>query len=290
MGLLLEVSKFVFSILFLLSLPFLCCILMFFVQMAYLRFKKGYKLKKGFKPKLVKRSILKRLYVDFPRRWALDVYERDPDQFKEYGLHMFCGHQGSGKTISMVHLIQSLQAKYPKLQLMTNMEMVGEDFKLSHWRDLIDNTNGEKGMICVLDEIQNWFNSMQSKNFPPEMLTEISQQRKQQKMLIGTSQVFSRIAKPIREQTTFVYCPRTILGCLTIVRRTRPEFWNDEKQIFTKFEKTYFFVHDDKIRNAFDTYKKIEKYSTQGFKETSDFVPSSKSDSNFKFNVDVRGA
>ena len=99
------------------------------------------------------------------------------------------------------------------------------------------------------------------------MITEISQQRKQRKMLVGSAQVFSRIAKPIREQTTFVYLPFTILGCFTVVRVSKPEFWDDEEQKFKKYLRSYFFVHNKKIRESFDTYKKIEKYKEDGFQE-----------------------
>ena len=79
--------------------------------------------------------------------------------------------------------------------------------------------NGIYGEIDVLDEIQNWFNSLQSKDFPPEMLTEITQQRKQTKMILGTSQVFSRLAKPIREQTYMLYEPTTLFWLFNICKK-----------------------------------------------------------------------
>ena len=227
--------------------------------------KKGKKIKKS-ESTYKRKSVLYRLFYEFPKRLALDIVNRNPDEFKEYGLHMVCGEQGSGKTISVVEMLLRMKEIYPQVKIRTNMSYKYQDASIFDWKDLIKNENGEYGQIEVLDEIQTWFSSMESKNFPPEMLTEISQQRKQRKMLIGTAQVFSRIAKPIREQTTFVYCPLTILGCLTIVRKTKPKYWDDEKQVFKRYIKTYFFVHTDKIRNAFDTYKKIERYSVKGFK------------------------
>lgn len=226
---------------------------------------KGKRLKKSVST-YKKPSIFKRVFLQFPERLVQDLYDSNPDEFKEYGLHMFCGEQGSGKTTSVVHLLQVLKAKYPKCKIRTNMNYLYEDGQITHWKDMVSNSNGIYGQIEVIDEIQTWFNSLQSKDFPPEMLTEISQQRKQRKMLIGTAQVYSRIAKPIREQTTFVYLPFTILGCLTVVRVTKPEYWDDQKQKFTKYIRNYFFVHTDIIRNSFDTYKKIKKYVDTGFK------------------------
>ena len=66
---------------------------------------------------------------------------------------------------------------YPKLKIATNYYYTHEDYHINHWKDIINYNNNKYGVIVVLDEIQNWFNSLQSKDFPPEMLTEITQQR-----------------------------------------------------------------------------------------------------------------
>ena len=64
--------------------------------------------------------------------------------------------------------------------------------------------NGEKGVIYFIDEIQLYFNSLQSKNINMDVMTQISQQRKQRIHIIATSQVFGRMAKPLREQFSSV--------------------------------------------------------------------------------------
>lgn len=238
-------------------------IISFVIQIIYLRLK-GYKLK-GSIPKVKKDGFLKKLFIQFPNRLAKDIYSRDPKEFREYGLHLFCGEQGSGKTTAAVELIQRWRKRYPNMKVMTNMDLKGEDYKLGHWKDILDKNNDIYGTAVVIDEIQSWFSSNESRNFPPEMLTEISQQRKQRKAIIGTAQVFSRVAKPIREQATYIYLPMTLLGCLTIVRKTKAEWWDNEKQRFKRYCGFYFFVHTDEIRNAFDTYRKIERYKNTGF-------------------------
>lgn len=242
----------------------LICITIVMIIEIIIRLFKGQRIKKS-ESVYRKPSVVKRLFYDFPRQLVDDMFSRDPNEFREYGLHMFCGEQGSGKTISVVHILQLLKKKYPRVKIRTNMNYKYQDGTIEHWKDLVKNENGEYGQVEVLDEIQTWFSSMQSKDFPPEMLTEISQQRKQRKMLIGTAQVFSRIAKPIREQTTYVYLPMTLFGCLTIVRVSKPQYWDDENQVFKKYIRSYFFVHNKEIRNSFDTYQKIEKYIEDGF-------------------------
>lgn len=60
--------------------------------------------------------------------------------------------------------------------------------------------NGEYGVIYLIDELHLELNSLESKNIDIDVMTEISQQRKQRKHIVGTSQVYMRLAKPLREQ------------------------------------------------------------------------------------------
>ena len=105
-------------------------ILSFIIQFTYLRFK-GYKLK-GSIPKVKKDGILKKLLIQFPNRLAKDIYTRDPVEFREYGLHLFCGEQGSGKTTAAVELIQRWRKRYPLLKVVSNMDLKGEYKRLTH--------------------------------------------------------------------------------------------------------------------------------------------------------------
>ena len=223
-------------------------------------------------PSVKKESILKRIYIKFPKRFIDDMLNQVPDDFNEYGIRMVCGEQGSGKTITVVYLLMQWAKRYEKMQVITNMNYKHQDAALTHWKDIMGINNGTKGVAVVIDEIQTWFSSLQSKDFPIEMLTELSQQRKQRKVILGTAQVFSRIGKPIREQTHVVYVPKTYFGCLTVVRITKSIYWDDQNQEFKKYDGMFFFVHDDEIRSAFDTYQKIEKYKEQGFKADSERI------------------
>lgn len=214
-------------------------------------------------------SILKRILVQFPKMFWLDRFNRTPGEFREYGMHLICGEQGSGKTTSVVDLLlNKWKQQYPYLKIYTNLDYKYEDGRIEHWKDLLseERSNGVYGVVNVIDEISSWFSSLQSKDFPPEMLGEISQQRKQRKVILGTAQVFGRVAKPIREQTSLVYLPFTIAGCLTVVRVSKPIYYDEATFTFKKYIRTYFFVHTPELRNSFDTYKRIKNYSEQGFK------------------------
>lgn len=259
----------IFGIICLILLPFLISMLFWFLHYYFkydMRFKKGEYHFVGYGSKL------KRLFIEFPKQFILDKFNNDPDEFKEYGVHIIAGKQGSGKSITLTYLLLRYQEMYPKLQVITNYYYANENLHISHWRDLINYTNDKYGVIVVLDEIQNWFNSLQSKDFPVEMLTEITQQRKQRKMIIGTSQVFSRIAKPIREQTYMLYEPTVLFGCITFVRKYDVTTDVDGQASSKKYRGCFFFVQNEKIRNSFDTYRKVENLSQEGFKSENEQI------------------
>lgn len=264
------VLKWILILFIVLLSPLYPVILHIVLRIIYLKLKKT---DFPIMPQLKKDSIIKRIYIDFPIRFVSDMLLRVPDDFNEYGIRMVCGEQGSGKTITVVYLLMQWAKRYENMKVITNMNYAYQDAKLEHWKDIMSLNNGTKGVAVVIDEIQTWFSSLQSKDFPIEMLTELSQQRKQRKVILGTAQVFSRIGKPIREQTHLVYVPKTYFGCLTIVRITKSHYWDDNEQKFKKYEGTFFFVHNDEIRNAFDTFQKIEKYKEQGFKSDLERIP-----------------
>lgn len=268
-------------ILFILS-PFLISMLINFL---YFYFVKGMRFKEGDYHYVGHGSIIKKLFIEFPRQFVLDLFNRDPDEFKDFGVHIIAGKQGSGKSITLTYLLLRYQEMYPKAKVATNYFYAYQDKAITHWKDIINYLNDKYGVIVVLDEIQNWFNSLQSKDFPPEMLTEITQQRKQRKVIFGTSQVFSRVAKPIREQTYMLYEPSTIFGCVTIVRKYEVSTNTDGLTDTKKYRGCFFFVQNDKLRNSFDTYRKVENLSASGFKVETDqirnmdnpvFIPNSK--------------
>lgn len=241
--------------------------LLVFVHYIYLIKFKGYKVKKGKRRVVKPPSKLKQLLVDFPRRFAQDMLEREPDFFRYQGLHIFCGEQGSGKTIALVEFMLRMQKEYPLAKTMSNFGYLNQNEELTDWHQLLDYKNGFHGVIIGIDELQNWFSSNESRNFPVEMLEVVTQNRKNRRIILGTSQVFTRLAKPIREQATLIYEPITFFGCITFVRVLKPSLDSDGNVLDKKSRGWYFFVHNEEIRNAYDTYKVIERLSKSGFQE-----------------------
>ena len=99
------------------------------------------------------------------------------------------------------------------------------------------------------------------------MLEVVTQNRKNRRIILATSQVFTRMAKGLREQCTLIYEPVTFAGCITWVKIRKPVLDSDGNVIEKKRRGSYFFVHSEKLRDAYDTYKVIHTLAKDGFKE-----------------------
>lgn len=213
-----------------------------------------------------KTPLLLQLLIQVPRRYVLDRLEREEGYFYPRGIHMFCGEQGCGKTIACVEMMQRLQRRYPRAKCISNFGLTSENDELKQWQQLLDYTNGHQGVIVGIDEIQNWFMSGTNK-LPEQMLEVATQNRKNNRILCCTAQVFTRVNKGLREQVSLVYNPHTFLGCFTVVIIRKPEFDSEGNVIKLKYRGMYSFVHTDELRASYDTYKVIHALAKEGFKD-----------------------
>jgi hypothetical protein len=216
---------------------------------------------------------------------------RNPNFFWPTGTQVYCGRQGSGKTISAVKHLLYLKQRYPlsivvsnlKLnkfralrfrnqlelkQIVYHMAKSPEEYKNSYIlfssmdelaMVLTGVNNGFFGVIYIVDEIHTYFNALESKNVPMFVFTEISQQRKQRKLIIGTSQLFLRMAKPLREQCDNLIVCHTIFGVITVQKvydgMTLTQDYDGG--LSGKMRKLGWFIHNKEVRENFDTYQKV---------------------------------
>lgn len=208
---------------------------------------------------------------------------RDKDYFRPHGVSVFVGRQGSGKTLSAVKLVDNLMKRYPKAKLVTNIifnrDLIDYSDRITEFQDidqlanlLVSTNNSKYGVIYLIDEIHTYFNSLESKNIPPHIFTEIAQQRKQKKLIIGTSQLWDRMAKPFREQAELEIRCNTIFGILTtqtIIDAWTLEMNNKTGRSEGQIVKRAWFFQDRRLRSLYDTYQKVVFSSVQMEFETS---------------------
>ena len=193
------------------------------------------------------------------------IKNKNPEELDVTGINIFTGSQGSGKTLSMIHVFKKLIYDFPKAIVVTNLEFNFkipnkikkyegfEDFKIE---------NGIYGVIYLLDEIHLILNSLESKGVPLSIIVELSQQRKQRKLILGTSQVYSRMAKPLREQIRNIIICQNYFSLFQInylVDAFESQEDNNGKLKFKKMKVSFFF-HRKEDYLAYDTYKKMDTY------------------------------
>lgn len=270
-----KVFKFTFDFLKIFIIPVVAIMVIFailcVVWYCILHYKEGMEMPASGQVKQKKTGMLKQLLVYVPRRYMLDKFSREEDYFYPRGIHMFCGEQGCGKTIACVEMMTRLQKQYPKAKTISNFGLTTENDELAQWQQLLDYTNGHRGVIVGIDEIQNWFMSGLNK-LPEGMLEVATQNRKNNRILCCTAQVFTRVNKGLREQVSMVYNPHTFLGCFTIVIMRKPEFDSEGNVIKMKYRGMYAFTHTDEIRASYDTYKVIHTLAKEGFKDVTPTV------------------
>lgn len=212
-------------------------------------------------------------YLDLFRWILVDFLERDQHrgEFREYGFTFFVGRQGAGKTISMVRYLELMKERYPECLVITNFQYYRADKVMTDWRDLLTIRNGTKGVIFAIDEIHSEYDSSRWADIPEDLLSEISQQRKQRVKIIASAQFFGRVAKPLREQAVTVVACRTFLGRLTFNREYDSLEYAavvDNPLVAAKKIKPLrrsSFVQSDHLRQCYDTYAKVERMRQMKF-------------------------
>lgn len=228
-------------------------------------------------------------------KYKMNFYKEHPNYFQPDGLVLFVGMQGKGKTLSAVNYVYNLMKRYPKAKLVTNIQLTDYPIiELNEWKKLFPNVceglegekikqlyiecnrvfpfnnqddlmtyrNGEHGVIFLIDEIQLYFNSLESKNINMDVMVTISQQRKQRIHIVGTSQVFGRMAKPLREQFNIVVACNKYLNfvqCNKIVNRDDIQESTDDMHVDGKVMRKCWFIHTPLYYNRYDTYYTVSR-------------------------------
>ncbi len=185
--------------------------------------------------------------------------------FDLYGVHIFCGRVGCGKTISMLRRAAEIKARYPNVKIYSNFTTDIADGMINSWEDIInieniDENGVNQGVLFLFDEIHLTFDSLGWRNAPTNLLEYISLQRHLHKCIFGASQVWSRVNKIIKEQTDYVIECKSFLGARLIENKC---YTNENYQINGNMKESgqrkrpkewkKCFVATDELRSHYDT-------------------------------------
>lgn len=220
---------------------------------------------------------------------------KDPLYFRPDGIQAFYGEQGSGKTLTLIHIMHKIRAAYPRAIVVSNivlkdMEAIHFNGRLSTLQEKLHNgfdttkayvfyadkveyemvnryiKNDKLGVILVTDEYQNYFSNQDSRNVPPWVLEQNAQNRKQRRIQLVTSQDYDQIVKATRRRGDIAFkcrtfsLPFTYGGILTVYWAFTSkllDFDNNGVQNTLKPRKIGWFWHSQKLRDSYDTYQVV---------------------------------
>lgn len=172
----------------------------------------------------------------------------------------------SGKTLSAVKCLKELLKEYPRAIVCSNLQVHGieqEIIPFTDYQQLQTLTNGIYGVIFLIDELHVLWNSLESKNIPISEMAVFCQMRKDRRIILGTSQVYSRIAKPIREQLKYVILCQNYLKyiqCNTVVDPNADGYSGEhDGNLEGEVIKRSWFFHSPSDYQSYDTLNKIER-------------------------------
>lgn len=153
----------------------------------------------------------------FPSMWYYWLYDhlcywyfREYKLFYGWGIHLFTGKFGKGKTSIMTMKAYELACKYPQLTILTNIKLKNfpehtNILELKHADDIL---NAPNDTLVLIDEIGTLFNSRDftsgQNSVPKPMFQHLCQCRKRKMMIYATVQRFNLLDKQIRDITADV--------------------------------------------------------------------------------------
>lgn len=180
--------------------------------------------------------------------------------FPYAGLWIFSGGQGSGKTLLMMHLLKMIHEEYPDALILSDISIFGIPcIPYTGIEDIEKYSNGSKGLIVVLDEIHTLFNSLESKNMPLSQMQIWCQNRKNKRLILATSQRFTRVGKPVREQANLNYECKKPLPFLYAYRVKDAQDYDDNGNYIGDVENFNYYVPNVSVMRMYNTLEVIRR-------------------------------
>lgn len=200
-----------------------------------------------------------RIYYDT----FLKKYIRPPKNQFPTGSRVYKGFQGSGKTLSMVKYAFDIQKEFPDCEIYANLHIKG--LKNFHYiendtilKEALSRTCGRRGLLILLDEAHLYFNKKSGISL--DVLTCISQQRKDRKRLVFSSQIWEELDISLRKQVKEIVNCRCFAGKIQINTISDGETLSYDKlssQYVAKKIRVEIFKHYQALYDSYDTYQKI---------------------------------
>lgn len=197
-------------------------------------------------------------YASFKKKKSREEKNKFPT-----GTRAYKGFQGRGKSLSMTDYVYKIQQKFPNCVIFSNIKMKGlENFHYTATdKEVMEGlkfNNGSNGVINVIDECHLFCNKKTGISL--DWLTQISQQRKERRKIVISSQIWEDLDVSLRKQVP------EIVRCNNIGNVQINKVSNGETLRYDKTRGEYvadtigyeIFKRNDEYFARYDTFQKIE--------------------------------
>ena len=225
---------------------------------------------------MIKRFLFK--FCTFPLFLMYYIYDylylkhiNELHKFKGFGIHLYLGLFGQGKTCSMVYDAYKLSVKHKELNILTNVNLQNfpehtNILKLNSAEDII---NAPDNTLVLIDEVGTIFNSRDfssgKSGISKSLFQHLCQCRKRNISIWGTVQRYNLLDKQIRDITSDV----TVCHSSPAYPYTRYitsftydideyEMYMSNRSYQPKYFKTDCFFQTNFIRSLYDTSQLID--------------------------------
>lgn len=211
-------------------------------------------------------EFLMYLFYDF----CVYVYCRKYLLFYGWGIHLFTGRFGAGKTSLMTIKAYELCKKYPQLHILTNLQLTNfpehtQILKLETAQDIL---NAPKNTLVLIDEIGTIFNSRDfssgKRSVPKPVFQHLCQCRKRRMMIFATVQRFNLLDKQIRDiSATVTECrssfkhPFTRKLTALCYDIEEYEAYQTNPMYVPAVYDTYIYIQTEEYRHLYDTSEMV---------------------------------
>lgn len=198
------------------------------------------------------------------------LYKRKWRNFNFYGIDMYIGMFGHGKTLCMTRKALKLYKRFGnRIRFISNYDLKTIPYiPLINFNQLVDLGEDDSdyvGTVVLIDEIENVLNNRSFASFPLQMLHMLTQQRKKHVYIMCSAQRFFMVDKLFRSITT------RVIDCSKYWRLQRMRIydaWDYENAmnplLVQSLRSSWWFIRN-KHFHAYDTEQMISKDMAENF-------------------------
>lgn len=210
--------------------------------------------------------------------WLIYKSYRKNKLFYGWGIHLFTGRFGAGKTSLMVIKAYNLCKKYPQLHILTNLQLTNfpDHTNIMHLNSVDDILQAPENTLVLIDEIGTIFNSRDfmsgKKSVPKALFQHLCQCRHRRIMVFGTVQRFLLLDKQIRDISA------TVTECRSSFRHPFSRMIQGVVYDIDEYEAlvqnvlyipramdSYVYIQSEKYRHLYDTKEMVSGMLTMDY-------------------------